>query len=240
MCALLFLTLPRLTAQAFEVATIKPAPQADPSTGTWSLPGTGGFTARHGSPVLLLQLATEVDASQIANKPAWLESDLFDVAAKPEAGVKLSRAELKPRLQELLRQRFHLVAHMEMRSVRGYALVVAPGGPHLSVTRAERSPGWKTNVSPGQMRGINWSMPTLARYLTPFTGFPVEDKTGLPGSYDIDFSYAPEGDSQADSDSALPSLAAALEKATGLALKPQKVAVETVVIDSMDRVPTEN
>jgi uncharacterized protein (TIGR03435 family) len=225
---------PRLT---FEVATVKAAPDADPNTGSWSIPGTGRFTATHVSLAILLQLAYSVDDSQIANKPAWLETSLYDVAAKPEDGIHLTRDELKPRLQDLLRQRFHLVAHTEMRVSRGYALVAAKGGPHLTPTRGDHFPGFRTNVSSGQMRGFNWSMPQLANYLTSAAGFPVIDKTGITGSYDISFGYEPNPD---DADGALLPLNEALKQATGLLLKSQKIPVKTLVVDSVDKVPTAN
>lgn len=221
----------------FEVATVRPAPpQADPNTGSWSPPGHGRFVATHVSLALLLQLAYGVDNSQIANKPDWLETNLYDIAAKPEDGISLTRDELRPRLQDLLQQRFHLIAHIEMRSSRGYALVIAKGGQHLTPTKAEHFPGFRINVSPGQMRGVNWSMPQLAKYLTPAAGFPVVDQTGLRGSYDIGFSYEPNP----DADSTLPSLSVALKQATGLMLRPQRVPVETLVIDSIDKTPTAN
>jgi uncharacterized protein (TIGR03435 family) len=230
------------TAQAprptFEVATVKPAPpEADPKSGSWSAPGTGRFTATHVPLALLIQLAYGIDDSQIVSKLDWLETNLYDVAAKPEDGVALTRDELKPRLQYLLQQRFHLVAHSETRLSRGYALVIAEGGrPHLTPTKGDHFPGFRINVSPGQMRGVNWSMPQLAKYLTSAAGFPVVDQTGISGSYDIGFSYEP----RIDADSALPSLDVALKQATGLLLKPQKVPVEMLVIDSADKLPTAN
>lgn len=220
----------------FEVASVRPAPQADPNTGSWSPPGVGRFKASHVSLALLLQLAYGVDNSQIANKPGWLETNLYDIDAKPEEGIHLTRDELKPRLQDLLHQRFHLVAHTETRSSRGYALVIAKGGAHLIPTKADHFPGFRVNVSSGQMRGVNWSMTQLAKYLTPAAGFPVVDQTGITGSYDIGFSYNP----QPDVDSNLPPLNIALEQATGLLLKQEKVPVETIVIDSVDKVPTAN
>jgi uncharacterized protein (TIGR03435 family) len=225
------------TSPSFEVASIRAAPQADPKTGSWSIPGSGRFTATHVSLVLLVQLAYGIDNSQIANKPGWLESDLYDIVAKPEDGIHLTRDELKPRLQNLLHQRFHLVTHMEMRSSRGYALVVAKGGPRLTSTKRDHFPGFRIHVGSGDMRGFNWSMPQLAKYLTPAAGFPVVDQTGITGNYDISFSYNPETDA---GDSTLPPLDAALKEATGLFLKPQKVSVETIVIDSVNKVPTEN
>lgn len=220
----------------FEVATVKPAPQADPKTGNWSPPNTGRFTATHVTLALLIQLAYGIDNSQIANKPDWLESNLYDIVAEPEDGIKLTRDELKPRLQDLLQQRFHLEAHTETRPSRGYALVIADGGPHLTPTKADHFPGFRINVSPGEMRGSNWSIPQLATYLTPAAGFPVVDQTGITGSYDISFSYA----SNPDTDTTLPSLDVALKQATGLLLKPHRVPVETLVIDSVDKVPTAN
>ena len=221
----------------FEVATVKPAPpQADPNTGGWSYPGGGRFVATHLPLTMLLQLAYGVDKSLIANKPGWLENDLFDIEAKAEDGIRLSREELKPRLQDLLRQRFHLVAHMETRQSRGYALVVAKGGPHLTPTKATHFPGFRINLSSGHMQGENWSMAQLAGYLTPAAGFPVVDQTGIAGSYDIAFSYAPKP----DSDGNLPALEEALREATGLLLKPQMIPAETLVIDSVDKIPTTN
>ncbi|MGP8258408.1 MAG: TIGR03435 family protein [Acidobacteriaceae bacterium] len=221
----------------FEVANVRPAPPgANPKTGSWSIPSVGRFTANHLSLSLLIQLAYDIDSSQIANQPGWLDTNLYDIAAKPEDGIHLTREELRPRLQDLLQQRFHLVAHSETRSISGYALVVAKGGPHLTPTKADHFPGYRINVSSGHMRGDNWSMPQLAKYLTPAAGFPVVDQTGITGSYDIDFSYNPKP----FTNSSLPPLDVALKQATGLLLKPQKVPVETLVIDSVDKVPTEN
>lgn len=228
---------PPTSLPSFEVASVRPSsPEADPQTGSWSIPGIGRFTATHVSLALLMKLAYGIDDSQIANKPEWLETSLYDITAEPESGIKLSRDQLRPRLQNLLRQRFHLVTHTETHSIRGYALVVAKGGPHLTPTKADHFPGWRFNVSSGHMRGANWTMPQFAIYLTPAAGFPVVDQTGITGSYDIAFDYNPKPEAESD----LPILAAALKQATGLMLKERKVPVETIVIDSVDKVPTEN
>jgi uncharacterized protein (TIGR03435 family) len=222
---------------AFEVASVRPAPpDADAKSGSWSIPNTGRFTATHVTLALLIQLAYDVDKSQIANEPDWMETNLYDVAAKAEDGVPLTREELRPRLQDLLQQRFHLVAHTETRMSSGYALVVAKGGPKLTPTKGDHFPGFRINVSPGQMRGANWTMAQLAKYLTPAAGFPVVDQTGIAGSYDVAFSYAAKPDAK----STLPPLDVALKDTTGLLLKAQKVPVEMVVVESVERVPTAN
>lgn len=222
---------------AFEVATIRMAQtSADPSTGSWSRPGVGIFTASHISFARLLQLAYGIDDGQIANRQSWMDSTLYDVNAKPEEGVSLTREELRPCLQQLLRERLHFVAHMESRLERGFALVVAPGGPHLQPASVVHFAGERHPVAPGRLHAYNCSMRQLAQYLSPAAGFPVADQTDLAGSYDIDFDYNP----QAEADGDLPPLGLALKHATGLLLKRRNVSVQLLVVDSVEKVPTAN
>jgi uncharacterized protein (TIGR03435 family) len=202
----------------FEVATVRVAPaDADPQTGLWSRPGVGRFFARHVPLTVLIQLAYGIDPSQIVNKPGWMESNLYDVDAKPEEGVSLTREELKPCLQGLLQERFHLMAHMETRSGQGYALVLAQGGPHLTPAKGDHFPGQRHPVSSGRLHAYNCSMAQLAQYLTSAASFPVADRTGLAGSYDIDLDYNPKFEAESSQEP----LDVALKKATGLLLKPQ-------------------
>lgn len=222
---------------SFEVASVRPAPpDADPATGLWSRPGVGRFFASHVPLTRLIQLAYGIEDSQIANKPGWMDTNLYDVDAKPKEGVSLTREELKPCLQALLQERFHLVAHMEARSARGYALVVAPDGPHLRPASAGHFAGERHPVSAGRMHVYNCSMQLLAQYLSSPASFPVADQTGLTGSYDIDFDYNPRPEAEND----LPSLDVALKQATGLLLKPRNIPVAMLVINSVEKVPTAN
>jgi uncharacterized protein (TIGR03435 family) len=223
-------------AQAsFEVAVVRPS-QGNAKDGFWSPPGIGKFTARDVTLERLIVLAYGTDSDQIANKPAWFESDLFDVEAKPAEGIKLSREELRPMLQALLRERFHLLAHTEERSMPGYALTVARNGPRLQPTKGSQWPGFRINVNRSELNGLNWSMPFLATMLQNVAGRTVVDRTGLTGSYDIKVEFS----SDLSSDHQLPSIFTALEETLGLKLKPEKVPVEFLVIDSADRRPIEN
>lgn len=224
-------------AQAsFEAATIKPTPNPDPGQGYWSLPGIGRFSAHCVSIQFLVQMGFGVEADQISGKPSWLDSDFYDVEAKPEEGIKLSRDELKPRLQSLLAERFHLAAHFEAKMVRGYTLVVAKGGPKLQPTKGSRFPNRRTDTSAGHLEGLNWSMPFLATMLQRATKIPVADQTGITGSYDIKLRFAPE----LEQDSTLPSVFTALRETLGLELKAQQIPQQVLVIDHIDRVPAAN
>ena len=79
-------------------------------------------------------------------------------------------------------------------------------------------------------------MPFLAGMLQQPAGRPVMDKTGLTGSYDIKLDFSPDP----STDDSLPSIFTALQDTLGLKLEPQKIPVEVLVIDTVNRTPTEN
>lgn len=220
---------------SFEVASVRPSDGSE-LDGSWSPPGTGKFTAHNLSLQWLIVLAYGIDANQIANKPTWLGATHFDVAAKPAGNIALSREELRPLLQSLLQERFHLVTHTETRQMPGYALMVAKDGPKLEPTKGSKFPGYRVSVTDKQLNGLNWSMPYLATMLQHAAGRPVADKTGLSGSYDIKLDFS----SNTSADDGLPSIFTAIQKTLGLKLEPQNIPVEFLVIDHVDRTPTEN
>lgn len=222
---------------SFEVATVKQAPpSADSRTGNWSLPGIGVFRANNVSLSTLIQLAYDVNAGQVVNRPDWFETELYTVEAKPEQGIKLTREELQPRLQSLLAERFHLVIHRDTQRVHGFALEAPRGNQHLTPTTKPDFPGDFLNISPGHMSGFHWTMTELAKFLSRPAGFPVVDQTGISGRYDIDFQYNPKPDAE----SQFPPLEEALKASSGLVLKPRKVSVPVIVIDGATKVPISN
>jgi uncharacterized protein (TIGR03435 family) len=224
------------TLESFEVSTIKPTAPRNQGGAVWSRPGIGLYWVKSASLEFLIQTAFNLNPNQIAGKPAWLTSDYFDVEAKPEDGIALSREQLRPRLQELLQSRFHLVTHYETKIVPGYLMVPFKSGPKLQKTAGDQPPGFRVYVGPGRLEGLNWSMSYLASMLQQFSGRPVADETGIRGSYDIKVEYAPD----MEADSSLPSLFTALKETLGLELKPKKIPVQVLVIDHVERVPTPN
>jgi len=223
-------------APVFDVATIRANPTADPNSGNWSLPGIGSFRASGVSLAVLIRLAYGIDDKQILNRPAWLNTNLYDVLAKPEEGITLTRAELRPRLQLLLQQRFHLVAHRETHDIPGFVLVEAKRGAKLQPTKGAKFPNYHVELHAGRINLRNSSLDDIAASITSVISRPVLNQTNLQGSYDIDVTYAPDE----NPDSNLPSLFTALEETLGLRLTPQKVPVEVLVIDSVDPTPTPN
>lgn len=219
----------------FEVASVRmlERPAGDGFTKI-SDPGALLFTAHNASLDFLMQMAFGVQDYQIEGQPAWMESTVYDVSAKPDSEKGPTYDQLKPMLQQLLAQRFHLQTHAGEKEMKGYSLVVAKGGQRLRASRSEGSVSAFITANKLQAAGVD--MKGLAAMLTLALKQPVKDDTGIGGSFDVKLDYAPLG----AMDSSLPSIFTAVQEQLGLRLEPAKVPVQMVVIDHVDRVPTEN
>ena len=80
------------------------------------------------------------------------------------------------------------------------------------------------------------TMQSFAGMLTARLKRPVADKTGAAGDYEVRLRFAPDGDAE----STLPSIFTALREEMGIRLESAKVPVEMVVIDHLEKAPTEN
>ena len=238
----------------FEVASVK---RTDRCIMKNSLgPGTVTFM---GDPLkIVLMEAFKVKLYQIVG-PSWLEQDCFEIVAKMPEGSTSDR--IPAMLQALLGERFKLAAHKEDRPSPVYALVVGKSGPKLKEAnlnfRAHQPRPGEVTFRAGGFKGA-MTMTLLARFLANHLGRPVEDLTGLTGTYDIDLSWAPDPTidrsmafsgaapaASADAEVALPAaltdnLFTAIRDSLGLKLEPRSAPVEMLVIDHVDRVPTEN
>jgi uncharacterized protein (TIGR03435 family) len=223
--------------QHFEVAVIRPT-TATPGAGTSVELFPGGRVRIVNEPVkLLVRMAFQLQDSQIAGAPSWLDSDRYDIEAKTGAPEKPGPDQLSPLLQDLLVERFHLKFHRETREIPVYALVVAKGGPKLKPKADGEVSGMNTKSGRGtsQVTATATTLDVLAKYVGNRVGRIVVDKTGLGDSYDFTLAWAPN----TVPDSADPSLVTALHEQLGLRLESQKAPVEVLVIDSISR-PTEN
>jgi uncharacterized protein (TIGR03435 family) len=219
-----------------------------------------GMITLNGDPLkVILAEAFHVKMDQIVG-PSWLDADCFAIIAKMPEGA--TKDQVPAMFQALLVERFHLAAHKESRPSPGYALIVAKNGPKFK----ESDP---SSPLAGQVRfleapgasGIKGpvTMALLARNVSLRLHCPVEDLTGLKGRYDIDVSWVPDrameplGTYAADYAAEHPGLAdvatpngatgdifTAFRDSLGLRLERHKEQVEVLVIDHIERVPTEN
>jgi uncharacterized protein (TIGR03435 family) len=222
--------------QKFEVASIKPAdPNAHSSSTDTS---TGQFRIENFSLKDCLKWAFEVKDFSLSG-PAWLASPRFDIVAKPPAGA--SRREYPAMLQALLADRFGLVFHRETKVLPAYELVVDKKG--LRAKPAPESERQGETWGNGLVEGRHETMDGFADLLSRHLQLPVEDRTGVAGPYDIKLTYIPDDARptvRPEDPSAASSIFAALQEQAGLRLEKTRLPVQILVIDRIERQPTEN
>ena len=91
-------------------------------------------------------------------------------------------------------------------------------------------------IGSNEIRFWNDSIKSFVDILESPVERPIIDRTGLGGTYDIALKFATAD----DPDSNLPDIFTAVQEQLGLKLVPQKVPVEILVIDHVDKIPTEN
>jgi uncharacterized protein (TIGR03435 family) len=225
------------TPLRFEVASIRPT-TAVPNAGTSVdlLPG-GRLHIVNEPAKLLIRLAFQLQDSQIAGAPAWLDADRFDIEAKAGFPEKPTPEQLSPMLQDLLADRFHLEFHREAREISVYTLVLAKGGHKLQPAADGESSGMNTETHRGtsHFAATASTLDVLAKWIGNRVGRIVLDQTGLEGAFDFSLTWSPNP----GPDSADPALPTAINEQLGLRLVSGKAPVEVLVIDGIRR-PTAN
>jgi uncharacterized protein (TIGR03435 family) len=220
----------------FEVASVKVNTSKEPVSRLTAPPGTGRFDATNVSGRLLILNAYGLRDFQRAGAPSWIERERFDVAGR--AAATATRDEISAMVRTLLAERFRLRAHHETRELPVYALVaVAPDkrlGPALTVSTAPT----RTRISPTTITATSMTMARLAVTLSGIVGRVVTDDTGLPGTYDLDIAFAPEGPlppAAVPADPDAPSIFTVLREQLGLRLDGRRGPVDVLVIDGIER-----
>jgi uncharacterized protein (TIGR03435 family) len=223
-----------VAAQRFEVASVKPS-NTDPRSPSGINAGHGRLNAGNVTVKRCIMGAYGVGPSRIFGGPDWLDSTRFDIIAKAEAPV--GEHILMTMLQGLLADRFKLTLHRETRSVQAYILEVAKNGPKLAKGDGE---GSSTNSAGTSIGAKNTTMDHFAEVLSRQMDFPVVNKTGLEGVFNLQVRWTREG-ARADDTSAegSPSIFTAIQEQLGLRLRSQKTPVEILVIDHVEK-PSEN
>lgn len=176
--------------------------------------------------------------------PSWVDTSRFDLNARMPAN-QIAKPEM---LKALLIERFGLKWHEELQSVSGFELVpdkkvlVQPTG------LLERLKVHGSSSGPGSIGGIDMPMSEFAEALGKALGRPVVDATHLSGGYDFKLMWRPESDATAaewkqhgiDVDNLPDSITTALREQLGLRLQSAKVPSKVVVVDNINRQPTEN
>jgi uncharacterized protein (TIGR03435 family) len=234
---------PNAQPVAFDVASIRPVTTqnsgGEGNSRSQIESGSGSLTMRNIDLNEIIEWAYRLQHYQLAGH-SMLEGRRFDVRAK--AGDRVTDATLRLMLQNLLATRFKLQLHREQKMISVYELVVAKGGPKLPTDKAATLPPIYPKESlPRVVEGSflfrNVSLPDFAQQLTELRGidFPVIDRTGIPGVYDITL----KGAASALIDPNGPSLLTLIQEQLGLKLVSAKDSLEVVVVDHAEE-PTAN
>jgi uncharacterized protein (TIGR03435 family) len=109
-------------------------------------------------------------------------------------------------------------------------------------------------TGPSSLDGRKMAMPQFVDALSIVLGRRAIDKTGFTGTFDIHLEFSPEGTAldrggpgdvalpvnAGNPDTSRPSIFTAVQEQLGLKLESQKAPAEVLVIDHVERVPTEN
>src|SRR5215831_12552465 len=119
----------------FEVASIKPCKPGTPENpmlhmGAVQFVSPGGrFTATATSLKYLIEWAYGIQANQRSGGPAWIDTDMYDIAATAEGNPSL--ADMKRMLQNLLEERFQLKLHQEQKTMTAYVISIGRNSAKL-------------------------------------------------------------------------------------------------------------
>lgn len=255
-------------APRFAVASIKPGAKNPLSMAVPMGAGyrPGGRLVTTNAPVtFLIQRAYGVVGFQVIGGPSWINTDGYDIEAKPESNTDEKRMWLM--LQTLLADRFKLSMHRETRDLPVYDLLAMKGGPKLPPPERACSdapplpqrgqprpqppcgPGIVASGTGRALDGISVSMPALVRLLSMIVGREVIDKTGVTDRFALHVDFAPDDalvglppagpEASRPAEGARPSLFVALPEQLGLRLQKSTGPVEVLVIDRVER-PSEN
>ncbi len=228
-------------AQRFEIASVKPS-NIDPGYSGIKT-GHGRLDANNVTLQRCIMGAYGVGPHEIVGGPDWLESERFEINAKADRPTN-DDAVLMMMLQSLLAERFKLAFHREAKTMTAFVLEAAKTGPKMEKAEAGEASTNSSNTNTRTMIDAhNTSMDSFARVLARQMGLPVVNRTGLEGIFNFKLQWISESATLADpaggAGTGGPSIFTAIQEQLGLRLRSQKVPVEILVIDHVEK-PSEN
>lgn len=156
-------------------------------------------------------------------------------------------------LRTLLAERFGLKLHHEPKELPVYSMTLAPNGPRFHEAGPKDASKFLESTSEGPLRlggdktGLvaeRVRMSELAVELSQPLQRPVIDRTGLKSRYDIRidvtaFMGPPDGDGRGPLDE-MSIIFSAFPAQLGIKLEPGKEMVDFIVVDAVNKVPTDN
>jgi uncharacterized protein (TIGR03435 family) len=205
--------------------------------------------------LFIVSFAFQVPEWRISGLPQGSEAYVIDATTSAQATAD----EVQRMFQSLLADRFRMASHWTTREMDGHDLTVGKGGPKMVEAHDGDPPGPAPPMlrrynaedlkamdgllifdvpEPGvtSMAGRKVGMARLAEGLEKVLQAPVADRTGLAGNYYFACEFVRPGGPE---DANAGSLSAAVQS-LGLRLEKRRTAVGVLVVDSIEKMPTEN
>lgn len=235
----------------FEVASVKPSPPLPRGmaaglaealrSGEKVSESRASFTRR---PLkALIARAYRVEPFQVSG-PEWIDAAEFDIVATLPKGVAV--AAVPEMLRNLLIERFALKTHLTPKQTQCYVLELGSEGLTLGTSASDLTAEERKTVA-------LMNTGSLVSLLSDVLGYPVLDRTGLVGPHRFPRDlwsglvsrrvWKMSGEqAQVEEVISVPSEGEILKavNAAGLRASFQKLGLTTVVIDQVEKMPTEN
>jgi uncharacterized protein (TIGR03435 family) len=244
-------------AAAFEAASFKLSADQSPSARRSDKRDPGRIEFHGVTLQGLLWEAYRAWYYQIVWPQDWKDarSVKYDLVATLPPGV--SQEKIPEMLRSLMAERLHFKMHREPREMLVYALSIAKSG--VLMHKADSDPNTDSQSPPdvkilnvNQERRVQGRI-TMTYLLLALAGNldrPLVDMTGLEGKYQIDLRFRPmqpRSPSQPSPEEpatdyldAAGSLVAALDKQCGIHVEARKASIDMLIIDHINRSPSEN
>jgi uncharacterized protein (TIGR03435 family) len=203
-----------------------------------------------------LNLAFEeiFDDEYLKGAPGWIDTARFDLTATVVPGTSAAAERLM--IQSLLIDRFGLSFHRELVTKHVLMLFAGTNGLRMEAGSTGELPscGLKVELDfkPPHEHAIckNAPMSLLAQYLSSMSNLGhVVDKTELPGTFDFDMEWVrPEPDVDGgpgkvvgiSPEAKLQAIGSAVSKQLGLRLVGRTESMPIIMVDHLNRTPTDN
>jgi uncharacterized protein (TIGR03435 family) len=223
----------------FDVAVIKPSEPGSPGKGI-NVRGrqlsTLNFSLQD-----MIKFCYGLHASQIIGAPSWVESENFNVTAKPAGEGQPNTKQWQIMIQKMLADRFQLTFHHEKKELSVYAITVGKNGPKLTKSAGDPNGLYGAGGPPSAFSARNINMGELAEVMqSNLLDKPVVNQTGLSGRFDFTLKFTPDQTQlppgvrlppPPDDGTAPPDLFTAMQEQLGLKLQATKAPVDVIVID---------
>lgn len=245
------------TEPAFEVVSVRAIPERE------GIPVGFGFAPILSNGRLTWTTPAFYLVSYAHNLPAWRVSGMkpeivsfyrIEATMDPSA----TEGEVQGMLRAMLKERFGFTAHWDSKEANGYNLVVGKNGPKLTAAGNEIAPQpiylstKAADTFEGRamtsMEGLGTLAITcrrvpiqkLADELSNALSAFVDDRTGMSGNYYWGFTFQRPGYLPSGAIDLSPSVFDAVQESLGLSLEKARRPVEILVVDHMEKLPTDN